>query len=75
MKQYRCYLRTILLSALAALVIDAIINFEDYKRGWHAGLNQENVREHTTSKDKIPVEIGKVASMAFHFLSQKVATI
>ena len=45
MKEHRCYVRTILLSILAAFVIDAIVNFEDYQEGWLVGVKQEKTRE------------------------------
>ncbi len=66
MKRYRCYLRTILLSVLAALVIDAIINFEDYKQGWQAGLQQEP--KNTVASGNFSNAIGKLTGITVYLI-------
>ena len=69
MKEYRCYIRTVLLSVLAALVIDAVINFEDYKEGWLAGLKKETTtEENLVNKPRLPIKIGKATGMIFSVL-------
>ena len=35
--QLRSYIRAVLLSAAAALLLDALINFDDIQRAFHAG--------------------------------------
>jgi hypothetical protein len=67
--RYRPYIRTILLSVLAAIIIDAVVNFEDYKNGWMAARKKESVQEENTAfKVKLPVELGKASSLVFGFI-------
>lgn len=70
MKKYSCYLRTVLLSIVAAIIIDAVINFDEYKHGWAANFKKDNVEESTAnnSKASLPVSIGKVTGSVFFFL-------
>ena len=66
MKERRCYLRTVLLSILAAFLIDAVVNFEDYQQGWLVGLKPEKMQEtEQTHQPRLPVKIGKVTGMIF----------
>jgi hypothetical protein len=58
-----------LLSILAAFVIDAIVNFEDYQEGWLAGVKQEKLQENEHPHQlKLPVKIGKVTGAVYEFL-------
>lgn len=68
MKNYRCYLRTVLLSIIAAFVIDAIVNFDEYKHGWAANFEKEKIEERAPSKPSLPVSIGRVTGSVFFFL-------
>jgi hypothetical protein len=69
MKEHRCYIRTILLSVLAAFVIDAIVNFEDYQEGWLVGVKQEKLQEREQPRElKLPVKIGKVTGAIYQFV-------
>jgi hypothetical protein len=69
MRKYRCYVRTVLLSVLAAFVIDAIINFDEYKHGWAMSFSEEKQNElihHDTAT--LPVAIGQATGAVFGFL-------
>ena len=69
MKEHRCYVRTSLLSILAAFVIDAIVNFEDYQEGWLVGVKQEKTREDEQPRElKPPVKIGKVTGAVYELI-------
>ena len=70
MTEHRCYIRTILLSILAAFIIDAVVNFDEYKEGWVVGVRQEKklLDNDEPRKVKLPVKIGKVTGMIYDFV-------
>lgn len=70
MKNYRCYLRTVLLSVLAAFIIDAIINFDEYKQGWATSFRDDKGENYADYKKnvKLPVEIGKATGAIYNFI-------
>ena len=69
MIERRCYIRTVLLSILAAFLIDAIVNFEDYQHGWLVAQRPDNPQEKVhLHHPRLPVEIGKVTRVIFSVL-------
>lgn len=69
MRKYRCYVRTVLLSVIAAFVIDATINFDEYKHGWAMSISDQKQNElihHDAGT--LPVVIGKATGAVFSFL-------
>lgn len=38
MKRYRGYFRAVILSVVAALAIDFVVNMDEYQAGWQAGF-------------------------------------
>ena len=69
MKEHRCYVRTILLSILAAFVLHAIVKFEDYQEWWLVGVKQEKTREDEQPRElKLPVKIGKVTGAVYELI-------
>lgn len=68
MRKYRCYMRTVLLSVVAAFVIDAIINFDEYKHGWAMSISDQKQNElihHDTAT--LPIIIGHATGAVFSF--------
>jgi hypothetical protein len=58
-----------LLSILAAFVIDAIVNFEDYKEGWLVGIKHEKPQEtEQPHQINLPVKIGRVTGMIYNLV-------
>ena len=68
MKKYGCYFRAVGLSILAALLIDGVINFEDYKEGWTAATKKKQEEKTGYTSSKLPAQIGKVGATAFLIL-------
>lgn len=66
MKKHLCYLRAILLSILAAFIIDAVVNFDEYKQGW-AAVHYNHEFTHN-NKTELPLQIGKATGMIFNFV-------
>jgi hypothetical protein len=66
MSKYRCYLRTIFLSAFCALIIDALVNFEEYREGWVASFSKDTLQN--SHAPALPFEIGKVTGAVCYLL-------
>jgi len=67
MKAYRCYLKAILLSVLAAIAIDATVNFDQYQRTLLAGFTKKMEQEKMPVGRFTPSLVGKVISIFLHF--------
>jgi len=68
MKKYRCYLRAIFLSIVAALVLDTAINYDECKEGWNARGKKTNFAGNYSG---VPVFVGKITGAVYHYLLQK----
>ena len=71
MKGYRCYLRAVILSIIAAFLLDAAINFEAYKQEWTTVFRQEQPDVDTGSGRGFPEITGKVTRGLFGIYRMK----
>lgn len=69
MKKFKYLMRALAFSVIMTLVIDTIINFEDYKQGWHLGIkkqaNNETMADNST---QLSNRLGKVAAIVYSSL-------
>jgi len=69
MKKFKYLLRALAFSVVMTLVIDTVINFEDYKQGWHIGIkkqiNNETMADNSTQFSN---QLGKVAAIVYSSL-------
>ncbi|RYZ45940.1 MAG: hypothetical protein EOP49_24260 [Sphingobacteriales bacterium] len=68
MKKYKSYVRAVALSILAALLIDGMVNFDQYRQGWMAGLRKKQADTSEVTHSRVPEQIGKVTAIAFSFV-------
>lgn len=68
MKKQWSYFRAILLSIIAAFIIDAAINFDEYQKGWLVGLHETSEHHYKNNEQQLPIQIGKVSGMIFYML-------
>lgn len=71
LSNYKAYIRAIILSAIAAFVIDGVVNFDDLKRNFDAGRGKINAVVRTTSDsvfnapEKVALITGILYDMSF----------
>jgi hypothetical protein len=61
MKKYRSYFRAVFLSMIAAFILDAIINFDQYKRGYLVLTGKDKEKEYSTKDTPLAEKIRKVS--------------
>lgn len=65
--KYKAYLRTVLCSIAAAFIIDAAVNFDDFRRGFDEGRGKITVVAHNASDSifKAPEKVAVLTGILY----------
>lgn len=65
--KYKAYFRTVLFSVAAAFIIDAVINYDDFRRSFDTGRGKITVMAHSTSDSifKTPEKVALITGLLY----------
>lgn len=66
--KYKTYFRAVLFSVLAAFVIDAAVNFDDFRRSFDEGRGKITVVANSASDSffKVPERLAQLTGIVYH---------